>query len=270
MSRLAQNHIKHKGKIANRVHITDGKYKDHTRSLPAFTAKESIAAMKGQFSRTEFLNKLGSEINKIIGGYAGKLKSEDFYRRMQSRFRKESGDNRYLLLRHLKDMEIHERYITKDLAGYEFETTIGLNEISIELKTTHHYQKTIEGTNCYSFNLILIAWSPDENIDVIHFRKKSRWIKITEECRDFIFNFPIDKPVSQWLLCIGQHIGRNGIKDITLPSQGMKIVHAGTFLQEDLEVLEKSKLEKVNTSRKSKFPEFPDDDETVQAIGDEP
>jgi hypothetical protein len=271
MAKLAQNHIKHQGKIAGRVHVTDGKYKDHTRNAPSFIGKGSIAAMKGQFSRTETLNKLGSEINKIIAGYAGRLRSEDFYRRMQSRFRKVPGDNRYILLSQLKDLEVNERYNCRELAGYKYEINPAVNEITIDIQIDHHYLKHVDGSNCYYLSVVLLAWSPEEYSNLMHFRKKSRWITVKEECPRFIFSFALDKPVSQWLLCIGQQIGRNNVDDLVLASKGMKIVHAGTFLEEDLEIFGKSKLTNPKIPKDNKFPEFNDsDDEIVQALGDKP
>jgi len=268
MAKLNDNHIKHQGKINDRVHVTNGKYKDHTRNAPSFIGKGSIAAMKGQFSRTEKLNKLGSEINRIIGGYAGRLRSEDFYRRMQSRFRKVQGDNRYVLLTQLKDMEVNEKYSCRELAGNQYEIKASVNEITIDINIAHHYLKHIDGSNCYYLSVVLMAWSPEEYTDVMHFRKKSRWITLKEECPRFIFSFPLDKPVSQWLLCIGQQLGRNNVDDLFLPSKGMKIVQAGTFLQEDLEV---RILPAVKVPKEKRFPEFDgSNDEIVQALDDKP
>ncbi len=267
MAKSSRNHAR-RGKVAPYVNVPKGKYKEHTRNLPSYTAKSSIAAINGQFSRTQVLNKLGSEINRIIGGYSRKLKSEDFYRRMQSCFRKVSGVNRYVLLTQLKDIEINERYTSKDFAGCNYEIKATKDDVLFELNTTHHYLKAPEGSNCYYFTLILIAWPSEEYADVIHFRKKSRWINIKDECPRFIFSFPLNKPISQWMLCLGQQIGRNNIEDEMLASQGMKILQIGTFLEEDLEALENCKPARIPMPKDPGFPEF-DDDERVQAIGDD-
>jgi len=78
MGKLATGHMKLSGKVDGKVQVINGKFKNHWRNAPAFTAKSSIAAIKNQFGRTTFLNNLGSEINTIIGGYMGRLKRRRF------------------------------------------------------------------------------------------------------------------------------------------------------------------------------------------------
>jgi hypothetical protein len=239
MGKLMPSHMMVKGKVGDKVFVPKGKYKDHWRNAPAYIAKSSLAALKIQQKRAPFINKLGSEINTIIGGHCKSLKSRDFYRRTLSRFYKEPVDNRYMLLRQLKEMQVHERYTCRNLSGFNYEIKGVPNEIIIELQTTFHYTNAIPGTNCYYYELLLISWSKKDR-PVEHSVQFSDWVQFPGPLPKYIFKFTPAVPASQWLLCIGQKFGKDKIDDHTLAMQGMEIVETGTFERKDLAILEKS------------------------------
>src|SRR5690242_7895396 len=90
-----------RGKLGDEVFVKS-KYGTHVRRSPKGGNRKHEPAFQQQIARTASLNRLASELNKVIGNYAGIMKSRDFYHDVLRKLRKEPSNNRFFLLYPLK------------------------------------------------------------------------------------------------------------------------------------------------------------------------
>lgn len=91
------------GKLGETVFV-DGKQGSSVRAAPEAGSKKDEPALKEQYSRTRYLNRLAGGINSVVDKYAGNLKVSNFYNLLNKHFRKEPLDNRFLLLKQVEGM----------------------------------------------------------------------------------------------------------------------------------------------------------------------
>jgi len=239
MQTVVPSHIKHKGTLGDKVYVDSQTYPYHWRKRP-LTAKASLRALKQESKRAAFINKLAGDLNATIKLHMGPFKGRDFYHRLLKKFRRESIDNRYLLLRQAEKMFINEEYPKRMLGAYEYEIKASENEISIDIKTTDHFTQSFAGEkNCYYYEVLLITWSKKKA--PYHSRQASGWIDTPGPLPNLTFKFPLANPASQWLLCVGHRSGSNKVLDPSDDNRGMQIIQSGTFEEKDLEALKMSK-----------------------------
>lgn len=237
--------IKFRGKIGDQVHV-DGKYGPSVRRAPKDGSKKDEAALEEQYTRTAYLNKLASELNRIIRAYGGPLKSTDFYRLLQKRFRKEPLNNRFLLLKQLEGMEVNLIYPLHKLGDARVTTTTTQKKMTVRLEVLYHpshYVGTYKA-NCYSYEVSLVSWlNGDEPAS--HTRQFSEWISLKDGLPDFEFEFNRPAGTVHWLVCLKQQVGYNEEPIPSFCAEGMQIITAGTFNKKDMELFTKRKEEKA-------------------------
>ena len=205
-------------------------------------SKKDEPALKQQYSRTRFLNKLASEINSIITSctnYGGKSRDFDF--RVQSCFRNEPLNNRYLLLRQLKDIEINQKHPS---GNQEITVNVSKNNLIVELFARSHPDhmkpvQTILGTNVYdsySFEVILLTWDKTEK-RATHSGQLSDWICYEDKDAVFEFRFPIPKGTVNWMICVRRQLGFNEEPKTFYGSECMYVAEAGTFDKKEEEIV---------------------------------
>lgn len=239
MQTLVPSPLNPRGTVGDKVFVDSTTYGYHWRKRP-LTAKASLRALKQESKRAGFINRLAGDLNAVIKLHMGGFKGRNFYHRLLKKFRRESMDNRYLLLRQAEKMFINEEYPERMLGDYEYEIKATPNEISIDIHATEHFTKSFVGQkNCYYYEVLLITWSMKKQ--PYHSRQGSGWIEAPGPLPSLSFKFPLANPASQWLLCVGHRSGNNKLLDPTEKNRSMQIVEAGTFEEKDLEALNLSK-----------------------------
>jgi hypothetical protein len=240
MQRVVPTHLNFKGTHEDKVFVDSHTYPFHWRKRPV-PAKATLRTLKKENKRAAFINNLASELNNIIRLHAGHYKGKDFYHRLLKKFRKESIDNRYLLLRQAEEMRINEKHPEKVWGHYNYDVTQQDNEIIVDLRTTRHFSLAHPGqTSCYQYEVLLITWSKKKQA-LYHSRQGTDWIQVPGELKKCVFNFSLPNPVSQWLLCIGYICGKDNKPGLDVENRSMEIIKAGTFEEKDLELLKMSK-----------------------------
>ncbi len=232
------------GKINNRVHVDSKTYGHHERDLPKKGAKKDEPVLKKNYSRTAFLDALGSELNTIIKNYAPHFKSSDFYTSLHSLFRKEDENNRLLLLLKLKGLEINPAYPTTKLGQSKTIVNAKRNKILVNLQITDHPRPGKHNANGYYYEVFLLRWDKTKK-PATHSSLFSQWIPISngrspdETKPEFDFFFPKPAGTTHWLLCIRQRLGANEEEIEAHVAEAMRIVDIGTFDKAELALLKK-------------------------------
>ncbi len=216
------------GKVGDSIITRRGRYGSHIRKVVRPGTKKDEQALKEQYTRTASLNRLAAEVNAVMKELADDLKSSRFYVQLLSRFKKETSNNRLLLLRKLKGMDAHPTY---PMAGYglpDIRLITNRNELCVNLEILTHPICRVRGVNCYCFEVSLVTWDRTDNPPDCK-RQYSDWVGITDDKPEF--EFPFEKPdrAVHWILCIRLRFGVNNCPDKTFPAQAMQIVDTGSF-----------------------------------------
>jgi hypothetical protein len=240
MQTVVPTHLKLKGTLEDKVFVDSNTYRYHWRKRP-LTAKASLRALKQESKRASLINKLAGDLNAVIKVHMGGFKSKDFYHRLLKKFRRESIDNRFLLLRQAEKMFIDEEYPKRELGAYDYEIKATETEIQIDIHATEHFTKSYGGRkDCYYYEVLLITWSKKKQ-PPYHSRQGSGWIQTPGPLPNLSFKFSLPNPATQWLLCVGHRSGVNNVLDPSELNRSMQIIEAGTFEEKDLEALKLSK-----------------------------
>jgi hypothetical protein len=228
MAKIKSGIQRFSGKLGDEVYVDSHRYSPHVRKPVKPGSKKNEPALKAQYKRTAFLNKLASELNRVIRNYSGNFKSARFYEELQKRFRREPQNKRCLLLLTLKGMEINPKYPMSKL-GDRIVTVTGLKkEISVTLKTKLHPREGRHKANCYYYEVLLLCWNKTEN-PVVNSRQISDWIDIKKGRPEFEFIFPRAAGTTHWLVCLRQRLGVNEKLIGAFAAEGMQIVTVGSF-----------------------------------------
>jgi hypothetical protein len=254
MQTLVPSHIKHKGTLGDKVFVDSATYPYHWRKRP-LSAKASLRALNPENKRAAFINKLASELNSIMRVHMGSFKGKDFYHRLLKKFRRESIDNRYLLLRQVEKMHIDKEYPKTEFGTFDYAVKAADKEISVDINTTGHFTASYAGENtCYRYEVLLITWSRKKA--PYHSRQACEWIDVPGPLPPKLtFTFSLPSPVSQWLLCVGHRSGKDHVLDPTEENRSMRILEAGSFEGKDLEVVSKPYLPKWQRKEKVELKE---------------
>jgi len=237
---------KSRGKIGQAQ--VDGKY---GRKASKGGRKKGQAALKKQNARTHYLNKLASELKRIIHSYGGILIPKGFYQLLLKHFRKEPLDNRFLLLKQLEGMEVNSKYPLNKLGDARVTVTDDSKTITVRLEVLYH-PPAFAGkykVDCYSYEVALVCWANDD-VQPSPMRQVSEWISLNDDLPDFDFEFKRPADTVHWLVCLKQQTGFNKEPILPLVGAGMQIVCAGTFDKKDIELFTKRKREKAAQAEK--------------------
>jgi hypothetical protein len=234
MAKVPSSVIKISGKLDGKVHEQNkGVY--IIRDAPKTTGRKSDEFNR-QKDRTALINNFASELNRIMPLYAESLGRKTFYERLKTAFRKEPLDNRFLMLRQLKGMEINIEYPLSGLG--EFATTVSKqkDEILVELKVLRHPLNPVYDANCYYYEVTLLCWDKTTR-PAIHSRQLSDWVKLKDECPVFEFAFPKPLHVTHWLLCVKVILGVNNYRIESFEGEGMQLFDIGSFDKTEMAML---------------------------------
>jgi hypothetical protein len=223
---------------------------------------------RAQNVRTAYLNQLASDLNNIIGKYADKLKNGAFYPAMQSRFRREKLDNRFLLLKNLEGMEVNSSYPLEKLGKARISVKTSGGKMIVSQDVIYHPSAHVRGhkANCYYYQVLLLVWTKDQSSALPLLSKKSAWISLDDELP--FFEYPFDRPenAEEWLVCVHQVLGIDDKRIEALVAEGMQLVLVGTFKKKDLALYEQQKKEAAALRERSMKKEKKEDEERVQPI----
>jgi hypothetical protein len=247
MAKLRDTIIRLRGKFGDYV-LVESKNGAYARRRVAPGTKKNELALKQQYDRAAYLNKLASELNSIIKEYCGIFTTEKLYQNILKRFRKEPLNNRFLLLKQLEGMEMKLRYRFSQLGHCNIAVRKAKNKTLVSLTCIGHPLPGKFKADCYYYDLLLLTWSGKKNA-ALRQRKRTEWISLKEDLDEFVFRFASPPGVSNWLLCMRQRLGVKekkieGVKEKEIESyeaEGVVIKAAGSFVKKELEMLEMSK-----------------------------
>jgi hypothetical protein len=228
MAKIKPGIISIDGKFGDNVVIDSRRYGKHMRKAPAAGSKKEEEALKEQYSRTASLNKLASELNKIIKAHCPEIRNSRFYEQLQSRFRKEPLNNRFLLLTQLKGMNINPNYPLTKLGSQTITVTASKNKLSVNLKVELHPEPGSHRANCYYYEVLLLSWDKIKK-PARYNRQFSEWVHLEKDKPEFEFEFERTAGTKNWLLCLRQRLGVNEQLISAMVTDGMQIIGAGTF-----------------------------------------
>lgn len=230
------------GKIGNQVFVDSTSYKKHVRMPVRSGSRKDQPELKKQYSRTGFLNNLASQINVIMANQTDHFKGRSFYAEMQKLFRKETYDNRFLLLHQLEKLEINSLYRRTRFGTAALKYNISDDEFTITLKPENHPAGSMS-LNCYYLELLLLQWDATDKAPSC-VKQLSEWITMDDRLPEFDFIFDRNKDTFHWMLCLGQRLGFNKDANRNLECYGMEIIKTGTFNEEDLSILREREEQK--------------------------
>ena len=249
MAKIKRNIQTFSGKIGDLVHVDSTTYGPHTRRPVKPGSKKNEPALKKQHSRTKWLNSIAGAINKVVRKYAPILKPATFYNSVSSLLRKEPDDNRLLLLRQLRGMEINPDYPMHKLGKFTCSSTGTQAQLHVELAVNAHPLRDNLQADCWYYAVILVVWQKGRPVpyDDCQF---TEWINIKDE--EPVFDLVFKKPANgtQWLLLLQQVLGKNEVRTESLKAEGMVIADAGSFDKKDLQLLKKRMGEEKNAAAK--------------------
>lgn len=217
--------------------------------------------------RTPYLNQLASDVNRIIKKYAGTFKGGNFYQLMQSRFRREKLDNRFLLLKNLEGMEVNSTYPLEKLGKALISVKTRGGKMVVSQDVIYHPSAHVRThkANCYYYKLLLLVWVKDQ-ASALPMQMKSAWIGLDYEVPFFEYKFDCPENAEEWLVCVHQILGINEERIEAFVAEGMQVVLAGTFNKKDLALYEQRKKEAAASRKRSMRKKKKDDEERVQPI----
>jgi hypothetical protein len=242
--------IKMKGELDGRIYkIRKGK--NYSSKKPAPGIKKDEPGLKGQYSRTGFLNELASELNEIIKAYKNFIRPKEFYHNLLSRFRKEPENNRLLLLNRLKGMDINPRHPFLKISSVPgISVKVVADHIIVELEVNSHSRPRKPGANCYFFEVLILLWDDSGAPCELHSQKTS-WIYPENGYPVYDIKFPHPDGTSDWMVCIRGSLGMNGYEYDELGSQGMLVCEMGSFNKKSQKLL-KERRKDIEDKRLSK------------------
>jgi hypothetical protein len=231
------------GKLGDDVYVKS-RHGHHIRKASSKPLSEKrLATLARHNSRTKFLNTLASQINQIVKHHFLFYRYRKFYQDVQTKFRKEPLDNRFLLLRQLIDLDLNP------LHPYERRQRPGKTEVScLEDKFVVSVfadapSHNIDDLNAYFFEVVFITWSKEDRFPD-HSIQFSNWMPFDGSHALFEFEFPKLDDTVHWLLLVSHQRGRNN--EVINPKLDRSVVIKGAgSLDPDDGILLNERLEKL-------------------------
>ena len=260
MAKINPSLISINGKIGDSV-IVKRNGKEYIRKAPKAGSKKNEPVLKYQYKRTKLLNKLAGEINAAIKTYRRNFKDRNFYIRLQSQFRKEPSDNRFMLLYQLKEMEINPKYKSEKRGYFETTVTQTKKNIIVNFETIAHPIDNKLKSDSYYYEVVLLTWDKSKKA-LRHSNQFTEWIFKNKGLPDFEFELPKYTGITNWLLCVYRRLGENSIGIENFFAESMLIADVGSFDKKEQGLLNKRNKEKAD---KTPLRKKVDDVERVKA-----
>jgi hypothetical protein len=226
------------GTLGNEVYVRMRNGKSYVRRRPRPGCKRNEPGVKQHYTRARRLNNLAGGINSILKTESGGLKHGEFYFELLSRFRKQTSDNRFLLLTSLSGMDIHPRYTLSGLTGdQEIMVKPGKKKINVTLTVKYHPRESPR-TNCYCYEVLLLTWTQRAKTPGYSYRV-SEWLYPDKDKLKFKFSFKNEGDIVHWMLCLKKSMGFND-KHVSVKLEGMRIMQVGTYDKKDIALLKKN------------------------------
>jgi hypothetical protein len=248
MAKLKPSIVEISGKLNDLVHVdsrTNGRY---VRKVVAKGSKRKEPALHAQYSRTKFLNDVASDVNTIIKDNSGNLKPSSFYTSLQSRFRKEPLNNRFLLLRQLVGMEINSVYKLEKLIRYNLSVQSLKDKIMVNLQVTANPGPGKHKADCCCYEVLMVSWTKKKKAATC-VAQLSDWMYMKDGRPEFDFEFPRENGLMHWMACVRVILGVKGTELGMMVGQGMVVAAVGSEVKADWEVV--NQREKTNTKPQS-------------------
>jgi hypothetical protein len=197
------------------------------------------------------LDSLAAAINRIVKTESDGHKHAEFYFKLLACFRKQTSDNRFLLLTSLKGMDIHPLYTLDRLQGeQEIVVKPGKKNIKVILRVKNHPGE-LDNIDCYCYDVLLLTWKNRAKTPG-YCRQLSDWIYLDKAKPEFEFSFEKPGDIREWMLCLKKNMELNK-ENVSLKLQGMRIMEVGTFDKKDIALLKKiaAKEKKRNSYSKN-------------------
>lgn len=249
MAKLKRGFVQMSGQYGEAVYVNSRKYGYHIRQAPVAGLKKDEPALARQYSRTAFLNALAGEVNNMMAAYFQRFKSAGFYHSVQKCFRREPLNNRFLLLRQLKGLDLNPAYPLEKLGHCSLTTELTKRQLQIQLQVGQHPARGRYAADCYCYELTLFCWGKGKRAAAVDWQL-SDWIplapmrQVLKEGRPiFEFSFALPPDTQHWMLCLRQQLGIDK-KDVAyFAAQGVQIIEVGSFDKRDIAILEERALE---------------------------
>ncbi len=187
--------------------------------------------------RTILVNTLASEINRSFNLYWNGRKSRDFYQRISSKMRKEPMNHPFFMIRKLRSMELHHRYISSHLSHSPVSWQLHKNgDLEVTLEAHCHSTRAYkERADSYYYKLILLSWQKNK-LTATHTCQLSDWVPVNEQGMGFEFEFQLPPSTTFWLLAVGQSLCEKKSDIPRATSHAMHIEAVETLVEEDAEL----------------------------------
>jgi hypothetical protein len=238
MAKQADKIIKISGKYGDAVYVNGKKYGYSLRKAPVAGVRKDEPALVQQYSRTKFLNALAGELNNILKGHFPLFKAAGFYHTAQKCLRREPQNNRFLLLRQLKGLDLNPAYPMSRLGGFNLVVKAAKRRITVLLGTVVHPPKGAYKADCYYYEVLLACWDKGSKPAAVDWQL-SDWIPIAAGMPEFEFAFAVAPETVHWLVCVRQQLGIKGQELEMFAAEAVQIVDAGSFDKRDAAILEK-------------------------------
>jgi hypothetical protein len=232
MAKAISSLITLKGEVNGLLFTNGDKQGPRVRKMPVVNPENNDPKFKEQSARAAVLNKLASQINKIIRTHYEGYKKASFYQQLISCFRRQPSDNRYLLLRQLVGMDLDRRYRLEERGSFTSEISQEVHRLTVVMKTARHPPNFKEKSTDYRYELLLLSWTAHGEKPVEQ-RRRTAWIPLKGDKPTFDFEFPLPEETTQWLLFVRQCLGANEKESPVKPAQAIHIYEAGSLLDSD-------------------------------------
>lgn len=241
MAKLKPGFVQMSGQYGDTVYVNSRKYGYHIRKAPVGGLKKDEPALAQQYSRTAFLNALASEVNNLMTAYFQQFKPASFYHNIQKCFRREPLNNRFLLLRQLKGLDLNPAYPLGKLGSCSLTTKLIKRQLQVQLQVDQHPAKGKYRANCYYYELTLFCWDKTGRSAQADWQL-SNWVSLEDRRPVFDFHFGLQPGTQHWMVCLRQQLGINQEDVPYFAAQGVQMVEVGSFDKGDMAILEERML----------------------------
>lgn len=249
MAKIKPSLINISGKFNDVVLVQGKKDNRYVRKAVEKGTKADEPALKRQYTRTKYLNALASEINTIVTTHVGGFKPSQFYQNVQSRFRKEPLNNRFLLLMQLKGMEVDPKFPLSRLGVQDVSVRVLKNKFVVTIDVKQHPDAGRHKANCYCYEVLLVMWDKT-NKPAKHVLLSSAWVDMGGGWPEFEFSFPRPAGMVHWMLGLRQRLGVNKEVLTAQRTEGMQVVDVGSLEERDWGLVRKREEEVGRQQRK--------------------
>jgi hypothetical protein len=242
MAKTKSNLIKFSGKFGDVVHVNSKTHGTYARKAVAAGTNKHQPALKQQYVRTKYINELASQVNAVIDAHAARFKPTKFYWNLLSCLRQEPLDNRFLLLRQLRGMEVDPDFPLRRLGVQKTSVKVLKNTFVVTLDVDKHPDEGRYKANCYSYEVVLATWDKTGKPPK-HQLVPSYWVDMNGGHPVIELEFQRPAGVVHWMLCLRQRLGKSGEVITAQRADAMQVVEVGSLDEKDHALLKKREEE---------------------------